>query len=249
MKGSYTPDQNVSVPWSMRANSSSCIAGSTDPCRLDGFDPLPRARDFDWKHVDVNAPGSAALQHEPFGDVLELADVARPVVFRQVRHRFGADLRERTPVRVGERPEEVADEQRHVLAAIPERRHFDVHDVEPVIQVFPEILGGDGVEQAPMRGRDDAHVERRHPRIRAHALNFAGLQEAKQHRLHAQAHFADFVHENCSAVCRFEPAALVAIGAREAAPDVSEQLGFEQGIRNAGAVDADQLRMLRALRW
>ena len=207
------------------------------------FHPLPRARDFDRKHVDVDAPGPAAFQHEPFGDVLELADVARPVVLRQVRHRLGADLRERPPVRVGERPEKVVEEQRHILAALPEGRHFDVHDVEPVIQVFAEILGGDGVEQAPVRGRDDAHVERRHPRIRAHALNLAGLQEAKQHRLHAQAHFADFVHENRAAVGRFQPAALVAIGAREAAPDVSEQLGLEQGIGHAGAVDADQRRV------
>ena len=38
---------------------------------------------------------------------------------------------------------------------------------------------------------------------RADALNLAGFQEAKQHRLHAQAHFADLVHENRAGVGRF----------------------------------------------
>ena len=92
-----------------------------------------------------------------------------------------------------------------------------------------------------MRRGDDADVERRHPRIRADALNLAGLEEAQQQRLHAQAHLADFVHEDRAAVGRFEPAALVAIGVGEAALHVPEQLGFEQRVGKAGAVDRDEL--------
>ena len=34
----------------------------------------------------------------------------------------------------------------------------------------------------------------------------------------------------------------IAIGTREAAADVAEELGFEQGFRQSGAVDGDELR-------
>ena len=97
-------------------------------------------------------------------------------------------------------------------------------DVQAVVQILAERLVGDAIDQAAMRGGDDAHVERRHVAIGADALNLAGLEEPQQQRLHAQAHLADFVHEDRAAVGRFEPASLVAMRVGEAALHVAEQL-------------------------
>src|SRR6185369_9366793 len=62
----------------------------------------------------------------------------------------------------------------------------------------------------------------------------------EKERLHAQAHLADLVEEDRAVLGLVEPAALVAVGARETAPHVSEQLRLEKRVRNAGAIDGDE---------
>ena len=58
--------------------------------------------------------------------------------------------------------------------------------------------------------------------VRSDRLDFAGLEEPQQQRLHAQAHLADFVEEQRAACASCELSRLVAIGAGEAALDVPE---------------------------
>src|SRR5262249_36790031 len=79
---------------------------------------------------------------------------------------------------------------------------------------------------------------------RADFLQLSGLHEAQQQTLHPQRHFADLVEKDAPAVRHLELALLVAVGPGEAALDVPEQLGFEQRLRQAGAVDRDE-RTLR----
>ena len=87
-----------------------------------------------------------------------------------------------------------------------------------------------------------------HP-LGADLLDFAGLEEAQQQALHAQRHLPDFVEEDGAVVGHLELAGLVAIGAREAALHVPEQLGLEQRLRDAGAVDRHEGRLAaRAVR-
>ena len=74
----------------------------------------------------------------------------------------------------------------------------------------------------------------------ADRLDFAGFEEAEEERLHAQAHLADFVEEEGAAVGHLQLAAFVAVGAGEAALDVSEELRFEERLGQAGAVDGDE---------
>ena len=93
-----------------------------------------------------------------------------------------------------------------------------------------------------MRRRDDSDIEWRQRAISTDTLNLAGLQESQEHRLHAQAHLADFVHEDRALVGRFEPSALVAIRAGEAATHVAEELGLEKCVGEAGTVHRDERR-------
>ena len=148
-------------------------------------------------------------------------------------------------VRFGEAVEEKVDEQRNVVAAIAQRRHVDVDDVEPVEQVFAEQPLGDEIAQVLVRRRDHAHVHAAVGAVRADFLHVAGLEKPQQQPLHAQRHLADFVEEDGAVGGHLELAGLVAVGAGEAALDVSEQLGLEQRLGNARAVDGDE-RPLRA---
>jgi hypothetical protein len=65
-----------------------------------------------------------------------------------------------TPVRDCEPAEAGAPrEGRDVLAALPQRRRPHREDVQPVVQVFPELAVRDERGQIPVRRRDDACVD------------------------------------------------------------------------------------------
>ena len=173
-----------------------------------------------------------ALDH-----VLELAHIARPRVLGQRLHRLGrhAVMRERLRARTACR--NWLHEQRNVFAALAQRRHDDVDDVEAVEQILAERALRDHVAQVAVRRGDHAHVDDPAAAVGADLLQLAGLEEPQQEALHAQRHLPDFVEEDGAHVRGFELARLVAIGAGEAALHVAEQLGLEQRFRQAGAVD------------
>ena len=122
----------------------------------------------------------------------------------------------------------------HVLGPLPERRHVEVDDAQPVQQVLAELAGGDQVGQVAIGGGDHAHVDPRLRFVRADGLDFAVLEKPQQQGLHAQAHLADFVEKQRAAMRELELAALVAVGAGEAAFDVAEELRLEERFGDAG---------------
>ena len=95
---------------------------------------------------------------------------------------------------------------RDILAAIPQRRNRHVDDVEAIVEIFAEALVGDAREKISVRRRDDANVDDGLRAVGADALNLAVLEKSQQQRLHAQAHLADFVHEDRAGVRLLEPA-------------------------------------------
>jgi hypothetical protein len=122
----------------------------------------------------------------------------------------------------------VLEERNDILAPLTQRWNEQVNDVEAIVEIFAELAVGDPLRQHTIGRRNHAHVHRTRRAIGADAMNHAVLEEAKQRRLHAQTHFADFVHEDRAAVSLLEQANLVAIGTREAAPYVTEQFRFQQ---------------------
>src|SRR2546422_5214595 len=74
---------------------------------------------------------AAAEDHGPFEDVLELADVAppRPADERPERVSLDAEASHAEP---GVEPvDEVIDQDRDIAASLAQRRHREVHDVQP----------------------------------------------------------------------------------------------------------------------
>jgi hypothetical protein len=136
--------------------------------------------------------------------------------------------------------DDVEHQRLDVIAAVAQRRHFDLPDVDAIQEVFAERALGDHVLQVAIGRGDHAHVHARGWRVGAHRHHFAVLEEAQQHRLHAQAHLADFVEEDGALVGLLQLPHLVAIGAGEAALHVAEELALEQRLGDAGAVERDE---------
>ena len=84
--------------------------------------------------------------------------------------------------------------------AVAQRRDVDVHDVEPIQQVFAELPGGHGLGKVAVGGRDDADVDSVRGALGADRLDLAVLEEPQEQRLHPQAHLADFVEEERAVV-------------------------------------------------
>jgi hypothetical protein len=102
-----------------------------------------------------------------------------------------------------DRGEHVLDEHRDVSRAVAERRHHDVEDGEPVIEIGAELAGVDLRAQVAVRGRDDADVHRRRL-VGADAADLAALERAQQLRLEVERQLADLVEKQRPAVGRLD---------------------------------------------
>ena len=138
--------------------------------------------------------------------------------------------------------EKMLDQRGDVVPPLTQRRNSQVDDVEPEIQVFAKRVGGDVLPHVAVGCGDDAHVEGAFRTVDADPLNLAAFEEPQQYRLHPQAHFAHFVEKHRAAVRRGEQAVAIALRVRKAATHMAEQLGFEERIGDAGAIDGDERR-------
>ena len=76
-------------------------------------------------------------------------------------------------------------------------------------------------------------------------LNFAGLQESKQEPLHTECQLADFVEEDRTVLAI---SSLPGLSCAPTKPLEAEQLGFQQGFRNARAVHRNKWGVARLMR-
>ena len=112
-------------------------------------------------------------------------------------------------------------EQEHVGASGAQRRHRELHDVDPVVEILAERTVLDAGHEIAMGRRDQAHVEwdLLVPAQRAHGPRFECAQELG---LHLEGHLPDLVEKERAVVgLHKEP---FAVGARigEGAADVTE---------------------------
>ncbi len=132
------------------------------------------------------------------------------------------------------------DQCGNVCRSLAQRRHIDLDDSKPIEKVFAEVPRRHTLRQIAIRGADDADIDGSWPRF-TDRLDLAVLEETQQHRLHPQAHLADFIQKQYSAVGKQQLARAIAIRAREATFNVPEQLRFEQFLGDARAVHGQEL--------
>jgi hypothetical protein len=131
------------------------------------------------------------------------------------------------------------DEQRHVLAPLAERRQADVHDVQAIVKILAERALAHEISQILVGRRD-------HARIDGDGLGAADrpdlplLEHAEELDLEAHRHVADLIEQERAAVRGLEQALVAAVGARERALLVAEELRLEQVLGHGAAVDADE---------
>ena len=188
--------------------------------------------------LDVHGP-RAAEHHDALDGVLELADVAGPLVVDERAQRLGRHLDGAAVLHV-ELAQEVIDEHRDLLPTLAERRDADLDDVETVVEVLAELMDAHRGLEVAVGGGDQAHVGV-DDLLAADAGELAVLQHVEQLGLQPQRHLADLVQEERALVSRFELAWLLPIGARKRALLVTEELGFQQLAGQRGAIDLQEL--------
>ena len=186
--------------------------------------------------VDLRA---GRQHHRALDDVLQLADVARPVVFLQQIQRLGGQLEVGLLVFLAVLLEEVLDQQRDVVLALAQRRQLHGDDVQPVVQVLAELAFVHHVAQIDVGRGDDPDVDLdRLDAAEAHEL--ALLDDAQQLGLRLERDVADLVEEDRALVGELEQPLLRVDGAGEGALDVTEQVRLEQVGRQVAGVDGDE---------
>src|SRR5690606_23847951 len=109
---------------------------------------------------DLSADDRAGCQRNVLAhDIFQLAYIAGPFGAHQQLYGFRSIDMPRLTGLLGDLLEEVGDEQRHILPALRERRHFDVHDVEPVIEILAEMPAHDELLQIAVSRGNDAHID------------------------------------------------------------------------------------------
>ncbi len=192
----------------------------------------------DRRELIVGDPLVVGLEHGTFDHVLQLADVARPVIDLQAFVRLAGEVQPAV-VELTVVIEEVFGDADDVLAALAQRRQRDRDHVETIVEIEAEAPLAQRFGEIDMGGGDETEVDMVRP-VAADRLYLLVLQHAQQLGLQIERHVADLVEEEGAFVRLLELAFLAAEGAGEAAFLVTEELRFQQLLGNGGAVDADE---------
>ena len=97
-----------------------------------------------WRQMlPLDAQHAGVEDHHPLDHVLQLAHIARPVVLSEGLQRLVGDLHARPSILAPELAQKLASQQRYVLLALPERRHKERNNIEPIEEVLAEVTLGD----------------------------------------------------------------------------------------------------------
>ena len=171
--------------------------------------------------------------------MLQLADVAGPVVVAQRALRVGRQAQAAQAQAGAVELQKTPGQQQHVVAALAQRRNRHRIDRQAVVQVGAKAAVAHMVAQAAVGGGHHAHVHAP-GLVGAQALDFAVLQRAQQLGLHAQGQLAHLVQEQRAALGGLKAPGPVGHRAREGAPAVAEQLALGQGFGQRRAVHMHQ---------
>ena len=169
--------------------------------------------------------------------MLELPDVARPVVLLQRAQRADRDPADPLARLAAEGADERLHEGGEVLAPLAQRGHAQRVAGHPVIEVPPEGAVLHPALEVGVGGRHHPDVHRgRRP---AHRLHLLLLEGAEELRLKGRRHLPDLVEEQRPALGQLEPPGALRDTRGDALAD-AEQLGLEEVDGDRGAVDGHE---------
>src|SRR6185295_3666918 len=130
-------------------------------------------------------------------------------------------------------------QQRHILAALSKRRHFERNHIEPIEQVGAKLAALDLFIQSFVCSGNDPDIDSNRC-VRSKRFKALLFKNSKHLRLDSQTHIADFVEQQRSAVGLLELASLCLSCAGERAFGVAEQFGLDQLFGYRCAVELDE---------
>jgi hypothetical protein len=164
---------------------------------------------------------------EPFEDVHEFSDIARPVVAAELTQESCANGWRTNPQPGRESPKQELNQARNIFSSISERRHLDANYIQSKKEVSPETpsthLGLQiAIRRCDNSSRHDAGM------VTPNSLVHMILENSKQLGLQREAQFADLIQEEGSACRGLESPDARRDCTREGAPLVPEELAFYQ---------------------
>ncbi len=174
-----------------------------------------------------------------FDGVAELADVAGPGPGAEAVVPGGLDAGDGVAVFVLGAGDEAVGEGTDVVGAVAEGGELDDDDVEAVEEVLAEGAVGDGGMEVAVGGGDEADIDLEGLRA-ADAHDFAVFEDAEELDLDGGGGVADLVEEEGAALGALEGPAVEGRGTGEGPFFVPEELAFEEGFAEGGAVDGDE---------
>src|SRR5208337_2192987 len=177
--------------------------------------------------------------HCPFDLILELADVARPIVLLKQIQSGRIKFTDLLLLALACDRQEASRQQWYVAPPRAQRWKLDRESSDAIVKVGAKPARRDrGLEIAVGRG-EYSHVDLLGPRI-ADRDDLSVLKHAQQRRLHRERHLAYLVEKNDPARSGAEETGLIAVGPGEGAATMTKQLAAKQVLRKRGAVDRQE---------
>src|SRR5260370_14336695 len=125
--------------------------------------------------------------HCPFNLMLELADIARPIVLLKQIHGGGIKFTDLLLLALACDRQEASRQQRYIAPPRPQRWKLDRESREPVVEIRSKPAGRDSGLEIAVGCREYPHVDLLRPRI-ANRNDLSVLKHAEQRRLHSRRH-------------------------------------------------------------
>ena len=166
--------------------------------------------------------------HRPFQHIAQFPHVAGPGMLHQAGKRLRMKLRNAIPAFLVQLPDHGVGDMRNIFQAMPQRRQFDVKNIQPVIQILAQHPLFDRFERRTIGGRQHPHVHR-NLILPAQAPDLGFFQNPQQLGLHSDGHFRDLIQEQRAPVGILETARASPQRTRESSFFVPEQFCSRSG--------------------
>jgi len=185
------------------------------------------------KTLNTNTTGQVKLKLAAFGqnhptlnDILQLANVAGPIVALQFLHVELGQARTRNSKPAGGLFDKVISKRFHIFEALSQRRNFDGENAKTVIEVEAETPCFGLREEIAIGSSYETDLYRSRALV-SHALKLPFLQNAQQLALQVERDFPDFIEKQGAIVSQLEAADTILDGASERTADMAEKLALE----------------------
>src|SRR5260370_40508173 len=163
--------------------------------------------------------------YAPLDEILELADVPRPLIRDECGHRFRRNVFDLLNHPAGINLDKMFHQRRNIFPALPQRWQRDRKHIQPVVEIAAKFVALHHFDQIPVGRGYEPNVHLVSPSA-AQALELLLLQDTQQFGLQGLRNIAHFVDEQRPSVRQFETANLLRYGSGERASLVAEKLAF-----------------------